>query len=290
MRRFIALLAASLFAAGGAFAADEAVTIKVKKPGPGDVVKETKTEKAVNKVTVNVMGTDRVQEETVTSKFAYIDEVVEKPAAAKQPTKVKRTYENASVQKGGKDEDAGLAGKTVVIEKKGDSYSFTIDGKEVSRLAADVLRKEFGKDKEITEEDFLPKEPVKVGGTWKLDIAKFAKDLSADAQMSADVEKSSGTGKLVKVYDKDGHKFGVLEIKMELVITKGGRPGQEMAMKPGSSMKLTVNIDACIDGTSANGTSKVQVKGDLSGSMNNVTVKVDLTAEEEGTTEEVKKK
>jgi len=290
MRRFLTLLAAGLFAAGGTLAADDAITIKVKQPGPGDVVKETKTEKGVNKLTLNAPGVDQANEEKVNTKFAYTDEVIEKPAGAKQPNKVKRTYETASISKGTKEEEVGLAGKVVLIEKKGDKYSFTIDGKDVPRLAADILRKEFGKDKEITEEDFLPKGPVKVGDVWKLDIAKFAKDLSSDAEMTADVDKSSGTGKLLKVYDKDGHKFGVMEVKLELVITKGGRQGQVMEMKPGSSMKVTANIDACIDGTLADGKSKVHVKADLEGSMNNITVKVDSTAEEEATTEEVKKK
>jgi len=290
MRQFLALLAAGLFAAGGAFAADDAITIKVKQPGPGDVVKETKTDKAFNKATATVMGTDQTQEETVSTKFVYIDEVLERPAGAKQPTKLKRTYETATLTKDGKEQDVGLAGKTVLIEKKGDKYSMTIDGKEVSGPAAEILGKEFGKEKGFSEEDLIPKDPVKVGGTWKVDVAKVGKELAASGELTADPSKSSATGKLLKVYDMDGHKFGVIEITMELAITKAGNGAQQIELKPGSTMKVTGNIDACIDGTQANGTSKVAIKGDLSGTINNIPLKIDLTANQEGTTEEVKKK
>ena len=53
MRRFIAVLAAGLFACA-APAADEAVTIKIKKSRPGDVNDTTKSEKATNKITITV--------------------------------------------------------------------------------------------------------------------------------------------------------------------------------------------------------------------------------------------
>lgn len=290
MQRFIALLAAGLFAAG-ALAADDAIILKVKQPGPGDVVKESKSEKSTNKLTFSAMGKDQAFEMITTTKFVYTEEVIERPAGAKKPTKLKRTYETASVTKDGKEDHVDLAGKTVLIEKTGTKYSMTIDGTPVKGLAAEILGREFGKESQLTEEDLLPKEPVKVGGTWKVDSAKVAKDLSANGQMTADPEKSSVTGKLLKVYDKDGHKFGVMEIKMELVITKGGQPGQEIEMKAGSTLKVTGTIDACIDGTQSNGISKVQMKGDLSGTgANNTAIKVELSSIEDSSTEEVKKK
>ena len=37
--------------------------------------------------------------------------------------------------------------------------------------------------------------------------------------MVIDADKSSATGKLLKVYDKAGSKFGILEITMEVVVT-----------------------------------------------------------------------
>jgi hypothetical protein len=289
MRPFIAVLAAGLLAAGGVTAADDAVTIKIKQPAAGDVVKETKTEKATNKVTVTVMGTDQVKDETATTKLVYTDEIVERPAGSKRPTKLKRTYETASITKDSETEELGLAGKTVLIEKTGDRYSLTTDGKEVTGKAAEILGKEFGKEKEVTEEDLLPKEPVKVGATWKVDVVKVTKDL-ANNGMTADPEKSTATGKLVKVYDKGGHRFGVIEINMDLSMTKIGAGGQDIDLKAGSTMKLTATMDACIDGSQANGTSKVLVKGDLSGAVNNVPLKIDLTAVQEGSAEEVKKK
>ena len=84
MRRFIAVLAAGLFACA-APAADEAVTIKIKKSGPGEVNDTTKSEKVINKITISAGGMDQVKEETATSKLAYQDEVIERPRTPSAP-------------------------------------------------------------------------------------------------------------------------------------------------------------------------------------------------------------
>lgn len=286
--RYVALLAMTILAVGVARSDDSPVTIKVKKAGPGDVVKATKIEKGSNKVTLSVNGMDDVKDQSATSKYVYTEEVLERPAGSKRPTKVKRTYETAESEKAGEKNDLGLAGKTVLIEKSGDEYSFTIDGKGVSGTAAELLGKEFRAKKEITVEDFLPTAAVKVGGTWKVDATKLAKDLASDG-LTADPEKSTATGKLVKVYDKGGAKFGVIEINMELAMTKVGG-AQDIDLKAGSKMTVAVVLDMCIDGSRTAATTKVNVKADLSGSVNGADLKIELTSATDGTAEDVKKK
>ena len=288
MRRFIAILATGMFAAGAVVAADEAVTIKVKKSMPGDVKDATRTEKANNKITVTAGGMDMVREESGSSTFAYRDEIIERPADAKRATKLKRTYKTAELLKDNVKEDLDLAGKTVLIEKKGDKYEFTVDGKEVTGKAGELLTKEFGKEKHLTEDDLFPKTPVKIGDTWKVDPVKVAKELG-DGGMVIDVDKSKATGKLLKVYDKAGSKFGVMEITMELTVTtvKGDR---EIPLKDGSKLTITVIADACIDGTQDAGKGKMTMKGELAGSVCGADLKFELNAEQENASEEVKKK
>jgi hypothetical protein len=286
MRRMVAILAVGLVVSA-ARADDGPVTVKVKQPGPGEKVKESKTDTTTNKVSFTVMGTDMVKDEKVVTKFVYTEEVVTKPAGAKRPTKLKRTYETAEMTKDGAPEELGLAGKTVVIEKAATGYDVTLDGKELTGPAATILKKEFGKDKQVNDEDLLPQEPVKVGGTWKVDVAKLAKD--AEGELDIDVAKSSARGKLVKVYDKGGHKFGVLEITMELALNKIGGEGQQIEMKPGSKMHVSAVMDTCIDGSKTASTGKVTVRGEFTGTTMGIDLKFNLTSVKEGGSEEVGK-
>ena len=287
MRRFLAFLFVGL-ATVSLRADDGPVTIKVKQPGVGDKVKETKTESTTQKVTATVMGMDMNKEDEASSKFVYIEEVVTKPAGAKRATKFKRVYESAELTKNGEKQDLNLAGKTVVIEKSGEGYTITVNGEEPTGTAAELLKKEFRKEKQVTEEDLLPKDPVKVGGTWKIALDKFAKD--AEGEIDIDVAKSSGAGKLVKVYDKGGKKFGVMEITLDLTVNKiGGGGGQEVELKAGSKMKVVAVLDACIDGSLSTANGKITTTGELSGEVMGIVLKIGLNSVKDTTGEEVKK-
>lgn len=287
MRRYAALFAVGL-AAVIARADDGPVTIKIKHPGPGDRVKETKTETTTNKVSFTVMGMDMSKDEQTASNMVYVEEVVTRPVGAKRATKLKRTYETATLTKDGEKIDLGLVGKTVVIEKKDAGYDITVDGKAIDGPAADVLKKEFKKEKQVNDEDMLPKNPVKVGGTWKIDMAPLAKD--AAGELDIDVAKSKGTGKLIKVYDKGGHKYGVVEITLELVLTKIGGEAQTIELKDGSKMTVTAVLDSCIDGSKSDATGKMTLKGAFTGTTMGIDLKFDLTSVKEGRGEELEKK
>ena len=145
MRRVLTLLVLGL-AAAALRADDGPVTIKIKQAGPGDRVKQTKTEENSNKVSFTVMGTDMTKEEKAVARYVYTEEVLERPAGAKRPTKLKRTYESAEMTKDGEKQDLGLAGKTVVIEKSGAGYTIAVDGQEPTGPAGEILKKEFNKD------------------------------------------------------------------------------------------------------------------------------------------------
>jgi hypothetical protein len=290
MRRFFAVLTTGLLAATAAPAADDAVVIKVKRSAPGDIAETTKTEKASNKSTINIKGTDRTQEQSGSSNLAYRDEVIERPADAKRPTKFKRTYKKAELMRDTAKVDLGLAGKTVLIEKKGDRYEFTVDGKPLTGPAAEFLGREFGREKHLTEEDFFPKEPVKVGGTWKIDVAQVAKELG-DEGMVVDPGKSSATGKLIKTYDKGGAKFGVLELTLDMTVkTLKGGGSPDISLKEGSKVTITMSADACIDGTLDTGKAKMTMKGNLSGEVMGMPIKIEMDVVQENASEEVKKK
>jgi hypothetical protein len=215
------------------------------------------------------MGTAQPpMEEKAAASYTYTDEVIEKPAGAPKPTKVKRTYESAELTVKGQKQDLGLKGQTVLIEKKGDKYTFTAAGKPLAGKAAELLGKEFSAKKQTRDEDFLPGKPVKVGETWKIDVTKVAAEMS-EGGMVIDDQKSTASGKLTKVYDKGGKKFGVIEVTMDLVATTLKSGPQEVPLKD-SKLTLALVLDGCIDGTEATGSGKMSMKGKLSGDVMNV--------------------
>jgi hypothetical protein len=283
-RTFVAALGVLILAGPGP-AADE-VTIKFRKPELGEVVKDTRIEEENNKITFM----DNPMTEATKAKYVFTDEVLAKPADAKRPTKIKRTYETAERTKNGAAVDLGLAGKTVIIEKKGEKYEFAFaDGTALNEAAAQVLDKEINDKSEAGEEIFDPKKPVKVGDTWSADLVVAAKDL-AKSGLTIDADKSKATVKLTKVYDKGGHQFGSMEVKMELIVTKASGKGQEIPMKDGSKLIMEGTIDACIDGTSPAGESKVKMTGDMAAEVGGASLKFDLGGTKSMTSEAIKVK
>jgi hypothetical protein len=289
MRRIVGAAAVfGLLAAGAVLAQDGPVTIKLKKAGAGDVVKGTKTEASTQKVTVTVMGQAQpAKEDKSVATFAYTDAVDERPAGAAKPTKMRRTYETAEVTAGGAKEDLGLKGKTVLIEKKGDAYEFSVDGKPLTGKAAQFLGKEFSGKKQATDEDFLPGKPVNVGETWKIDVGRVIEEL-ADSGMVVDDKKSTATGKLAKVYTKGSQRYGVIEVTMDLVVTKL-KGQQEVPLKEGSKLSVGLTMDGCIDGTEATGSGKMTMKGNLAGEIMGVQLAVDVDVAVNGNSVELKK-
>ncbi|HVK07741.1 MAG TPA: hypothetical protein VM597_03080, partial [Gemmataceae bacterium] len=243
-----------------------------------------------NKITVSAMGMDNVMPEATKSKYVFTDEILARPADARRPTKIKRTYETAERTKNGAAVDLGLAGKTVMIEKKADKYEFAFaDGSALGEAAAEVLNKEINDKSDVADEIFAPKKPVKVGETWAADLAVAAKDLEKSG-LSIDVAKSKATVKLTKVYDKDGAKFGSMEVKMEFIVTKASGRGQEIPMKDGSKLVIEGTMDGCIDGTSPSGVSQVKMTGDMAAELMGAALKFDLSGTKSTTSESLRKR
>jgi hypothetical protein len=162
----------------------------------------------------------------------------------------------------------------ILAEKKGDEYTFTIDGMPATAAVAAKLAPEFGKGADkMRPEDLLPDKPVKPGDTWKVEGAKLLASLGGEAKNTIDADKTVINGKLVKTYKKDGKLFGVAELDGDIVIAALGEK-LAIKVKPGSKMNLKMTVDACIDGSAPgskmNGTLTIALDAEGSG----VTVKV----------------
>jgi hypothetical protein len=233
--------------------------IKLHKDGKGDKALIIKEES--NEMKFSVKGPDGKVLNEGTEKSGevsrYTEEILEKEGD-KKATKLRRVYEKAQVTEKGKTSTLPYEGKTVLIEKKGDKYVFSVDGKELTGDDARMLAKEF-KDKK-DDKDFealmLPGKPVAVNDTWKIDAAVFAKDLAKEGGFGIDLDKATAAGKLLRAYKKDGRQYGVIEVKMTFPMQSLGEGAKKLIFQPGAVFQLTFLLDLCIDGSLSSGTAR----------------------------------
>jgi len=280
-------------------AAQEKYTIKMRHGAQGDI--SARTQESNKKEAVTVTGPDGnvIQEknQNIVEKFKYTEEILAK-TKGQRPTKVQRTYTEAT-KKAGEDTDKHkFHGQKVMIEKKGDEFHFTIDdGKELTGEDAGHLTQAFAGKKPTDEEMdklLLPVKPVAEGESWKIDSKSFAKLLGEDEKVAKmfDLDKSKATGKLVKAYKKDGKQFGQMEYVIELPMTKleGMFPCKE-----GSKMEMKIVVDGCIDGTidadSSTFTTKVTGSAEViqDDKPTGVIIKFDISGDEKSTSSPTKK-
>jgi hypothetical protein len=246
MRRF-AFAVLVLFATTAV--AQEAVTIKLARPKAGDRVRVTRTEKTKTVTTVAAGGKEQKKDEVVAKSVVYVDEIITPGENDKKPVKLKRTYEKYEVSKSGKEESGPPLDKAILIEKTGEAYTYTIDGKPVEAAVAARLAADFERSTDKARpEDLLPEKPVKPGDTWKIEGAKLVASLGGDARDTIDADRTVINGKLVKTYRKDGKLFGVAEFDGDIAIASlGGKV--PVKVKPGAKLGIKMTVDACIDGT-----------------------------------------
>jgi hypothetical protein len=255
MKRWTSLaLRAALVVGTGYAAAQEAQTIKLKDLAAGESaqVERTETVKVANLV-VDAKGEKSRDTTSTTVETLVFKETVLQRDGRKPPTKLEREYTKAQFTAGGAAKDLPYQGKTVVIEKQGDKYTFTMKGgAELPAADAQLLDKEFNRhtDSRVeNERKLLPKDAVKVNEAWTLDMAAVLKPLEKGGEMSFDAAKASGTGKLTKVYKKDDKTFGEMHYLLKTPLLTLGKDKEKLELLDGSYANFDVSLDVCIDGS-----------------------------------------
>jgi len=267
------LLIASLafgFAAGLRAADDEKYSIVIPKDKKGSKTSSDLTEDSKNLITVNVMGQENKQDQVGGRKESYVEEILEVKEGQRKATKLTRTYSTAEKSAKGETSKRAYAGKTVLIEQRGDKYVFSMGGKPLSDADAPELNKSFNKSKEEPDaQELMPAEPLKVGESWKVPADKSEKMFKTlgDEKMKVDAKKSTIEGKLLKAYKKDGAQFGVLELTITVVVSELDL-GSGLTKATGSIV-VKGTLDGCIDGTIGAGTSTKKTTIDISADLPN---------------------
>jgi hypothetical protein len=204
-------------------------------------------------------------------RYEFTETVVEVAADDPLPAKATRVYTTADrTDPKGEVKGASYVGKNVTIEKYMKGYKFSANGGSLPPAEQLEMGKDFRQGRWKLEKVF-PRAAVKVGDEWAVDFAAIT-GIGGNPQTAYDKEKSRITGKLVRAYRKDGRQWGVIDLKIALVLTgavKGTVDGE-------------ATFDVVTDGSAQAGTFKVKTKAtiqarDIIG--NDVTTTVEGTEE-----------
>jgi hypothetical protein len=243
--------------------AEESYTIKIKEPGKGDVLQIDASEKMASQS--KVFGADGKALVDRSDKgervFSFRETILEKDPSRHAPSRLSRHYDKAQVSGvNGELHDLAYQGKTVVVEKKDKQFHFRIEGgDELKPEEAGPLNDEFNKDPDEEfnlQKAFMPSKAVTLNEAWKLDLTPLLATYTKATKMHFDEAKSEGTGKLVKVYQKDGARFGVLQLHVEMPIKELGDDKKKQTAEPGAKWVMDITLDGCIDGSRADGSRK----------------------------------
>lgn len=244
----------------------EPVTIKIGKLVAGDRVKVTKNEKMASKIAFTAGGKTEGKDDVETKSIVYTDVIITANDGVGKPLKLKRTYEKYEVTKGGRATDGPPLNAGILIEKKDGKYTASAE-QPLPPTFSEKLVSEFDRDgAAMGIERLLPGKPVKPGDTWKVDVSKLP-GISGDG-LAIDAEKSELSGKLLKTFEKGGKKFGELEYTGTIALKSLGAKSA-VKLKDGSTMKLKMTGEACIDGTDPSnrmtGTLAIKMEGEGGG-------------------------
>jgi hypothetical protein len=255
-----------------------AYTVKLYEEKAGDKV--TIVENAWHTMTTNVSGPKgKISKGTKeTEKYEYTETVQELPAGAKAATKAARAYKVAEKKiDGGPAKALSYSGKTVQIQKKGGGYTFTVNGKNLPPDEAKKFKDTYEKAERFRNEDMLPNKPVQVYEKWSVDPATM-KRIAGELPFPVNSDKSSATGRLTKVYTKDEHQWGVLELKVNLVI-EANQGGASIS----GNIAIALTLDAPIDASSPAGVMKMKMNGAIETKQGGAEAQFQLDGEAEET-------
>jgi hypothetical protein len=156
----------------------------------------------------------------------------------------------------------GFMGKTVLVKKaKGEELAFTYaDGSPVADEDLKGLKEACdAKSKGDAAKAFAPGKPVKVGESWEPDINAVAEMFGKDMAGGIDPAKSKVRFTLTSVETREGAVYGRIEGTLDFSLSSMGPLKLETALP----VKLAVDLDVCIDGSSQSGLMKI--KGEVKG-------------------------
>jgi hypothetical protein len=233
-------------------------TIKLRELKAGDKVQQSLTGTTTRTTSYEPKGTIEPEEVREKRRYEYVEEILERKAG-EQATRARRVYKTAERTENGKKLTEVFQNKTVLIDKQPGGYRFRIEGGgPITGPDAKHLERSFNDDPHTSNQEMLPDRPVKLNETWSIDKEVIAREFAGDRHaFTVDLEKTTATGKLTRVYRKGGQQFGVIQLRLNLPV-KDLKFQSGAKLKPGARMTADLTLDTCIDGSVSDNEAKAR--------------------------------
>jgi hypothetical protein len=254
------------------------VTLASKEPKPGDrlAIAVEIRDRTATRFTNYSDPTRGEQVQVGGQKLSFVEEVLAKPAD-RDGVLTRRTYESAEWTRDGKPTDLGLAGKTVEFRPhpRRREVQASVVGGELPAAAADFFRQELAaRPRRLSGAEVLPDRPVRVGEDWPVDAARMTGELAPLNLTPAEDQPTGLKGRLTKVYDRGGRRYGVVDVTGAIAV---GKVHTDNTLA-GSELKFEFRYDGCVDGSEVAGEARSRLTGTVTMVTSFYTVTVDRTA------------
>ena len=248
-RHIFAYLFVLVVASAPVRAADDAHVIRFKELGPGEISSYVVHETGDVSVRIETARGRSLFPQNVkfNEDLAFWEQVLEKPAA-EAPTRTVRGYGTARYALDGEPAVLPMHGKRVTIERRGDQYTYTIDGvRPGPNKHREVLEAEFSDDLRV--EPYLPNRPVKVNDVYAINGKPLAAAMGKYSGIEFDLNHVEARGWLGAVYDHHGRRFGKIIADFRFPVTGVAAEGKLWHMRHGDMTVVQTTFDICIDGS-----------------------------------------
>jgi hypothetical protein len=244
MRRLIPW-AALLFLALPVFADEPTYTIKIKSyPDKDQLVSCREVDKQMGMI--RFIGPDGkvLKEEPQNEESEEFFTLIVLEPGERAPVHYRETFEKAMASKS-REQKRSYEGTTVDFVLKEGKYKLKLpDKSEVTEKDQEALLSRANGDLEAgLDQIFQPEKPVKMGETWPVPFALLNKGFGALGKL--DQERTRGTAKLMKVYDRVGKQYGLIEIHLALFYLNL----DNLTFEPPALFQIDGALDTAIDGS-----------------------------------------
>jgi hypothetical protein len=270
LRRIWLAATAALLLLPAATVAQQTYRITLKEPDKGEPALCRRIARFRTQATINQSKSkETLLSEEKSHDLTFRQEVLEKPDGSSKARKLRRHYLRAEQTRNGMTKTLAYAGKVISIEERDGRYRFRNDKGENVTTAHD-LESECNLTNPLPAlppfgPDWLPRtRAVKVGESWKIEPASFARPLDTLTPLRIAPGKITATGKLLRVYRKGARQYGVLELRIEIPVVKALPFATEEKLDlKASKFLIRIVADACIDGSGFD----YHLKGTLEGTI-----------------------
>lgn len=234
--------------------AQDAYTITLKLPGPGDVtVCEDSVTSSMATRKLNSAG-DAINEgrSRTSRQIAFRDTVLETDAKTGQATRLRRQCDKAILEDGGKGSVLPYHARIFTVERSGETCRVRFEGEAPPTEFVAQMEASFAKMKGREEivRSLLPNRAVRVGDSWQFDAAPLLAAWPKPPQVRF-TSAAAGSGKLREVSDRGGRRHGIMDFTVIAPVAGVEFGGHKAEVESDNCLKIDVTLDACIDGTSA---------------------------------------